>query len=639
MLTERYTPEELFSVLLPGQRFRPFPTAEDRSAWETIPERLRTSWLREGEAFLGYRWPSLLASDFLAFARTGSRHYDSLHLMRRSVLGCLVMCECIEGKGRFLNDIANGVFVLCEETSWCLPAHMSLSRDGEGLGLADSDDPVVDLFAADTGALLAGTAYLLHDRLDGISPLVCRRIRQEVEKRVLGPYESRNDFWWMGFSGHEPNNWNPWCNSNVLAAVLLLEEDQERRARLTHRIMSSLDRYLDVQYADGGCDEGATYWNVAAGSLFDCLELLYMATDGAIGLYDRPLIRRLGQYISKMSIHGAYYVNFADGSAMPQLDYALIYRYGRRIGDPSMTALGLGGKRASDSVYDSGRIFFLFRELAGIELAAELERERDRDRGLAEQELEAEPSYELNGWLDQIQVMTARERSDRLGLYVAVKGGHNGESHNHNDVGQFVVYADGEPFLIDAGVENYSAQTFGPGRYDIWTMQSGYHNLPTVNGYDQKAGKAFRAREVSYEATESGARISLDLAGAYPPEAGLREWRRTVALHRGSNAFVELTEQCLFAGTPESIVLNWMTCRPTDLSMDGVVRLLGKEGRELRLEYDVMLFTVSEERMDIRDSRLRAVWGDRLFRIRMELSRRSPRVEWTIKIRQGAAGP
>ncbi|MBB6671867.1 heparinase II/III domain-containing protein [Cohnella nanjingensis] len=634
MLTERYSPEELLSVLLPVRRFRPFPTADDRPAWEAIPDRLRTSWLREGEAFLGYRWPSLLASDFLAYARTGSRHYDSLYQLRRAALGCLVVCECLEGKGRFLDDIANGVFVLCEETSWCLPAHMSLSRGGEGLGLADPEEPVVDLFAADTGALLAWTAYLLQDRLDRISPLVCRRIRQEVGRRILVPYETRSDFWWMGFAGHEPNNWNPWCHSNVLAAVLLLEEDEGRRVRLTNRIMSSLDRYLAVQYPDGGCDEGPTYWNVAAGSLFDCLELLYMATDGAVDLYDRPLIRQLGQYIAKVSIHGAYYVNFADGSAEPRLDYALIYRYGRRIGDPSMTALGLSGMREAASVYDGGHIFFLFRELAGIGLAAELE----RDRGMAERESEPEPAYELDGWLDRIQVMTARERSDRMGLYLAVKGGHNGESHNHNDIGQFVVYADGEPFLIDVGVENYSARTFGPGRYDIWTMQSGYHNLPAVNGYDQTAGKAFRAREVIYEADENGARMSLDLAGAYPPEAGLRQWRRTVALHRGPNAFVELTERCLFSGTPESVVLNWMTCGPPDLSTDGVVRLPGKEGRALRLEYDAKLFSASAERIDIRDSKLRAVWGDRLYRIRMELSLRSPSAEWIIKIRQGEAG-
>src|SRR5437868_14155296 len=60
------------------------------------------------------------------------------------------------------------------------------------------------------------------------------------------------------------------------------------------------------------------------------------------------------------------------------------------------------------------------------------------------------------------------------GLYVAAWGGHNAQSHNHNDVGNFIVYGDGKPVLIDVGVETYSAKTFSPQRYEIWTMQSAY---------------------------------------------------------------------------------------------------------------------------------------------------------------------
>ncbi len=90
------------------------------------------------------------------------------------------------------------------------------------------------------------------------------------------------------------------------------------------------------------------------------------------------------------------------------------------------------------------------------------------------------------------------KRGSARGLTVAAKGGHNDESHNHNDVGEFVVYCDGKPLLIDAGVETYSRKTFSPQRYEIWTMQSAYHNLPTIDGVQQAPGAAFAARDVTY---------------------------------------------------------------------------------------------------------------------------------------------
>ena len=66
-------------------------------------------------------------------------------------------------------------------------------------------------------------------------------------------------------------------------------------------------------------------------------------------------------------------------------------------------------------------------------------------------------------------------------LCLAVKAGDNADSHNHNDTGSFTVYKNGLPLIIDVGVESYTQKTFSPRRYEIWTMQSAYHNLPTIN--------------------------------------------------------------------------------------------------------------------------------------------------------------
>ena len=116
-------------------------------------------------------------------------------------------------------------------------------------------------------------------------------------------------------------------------------------------------------------------------------------------------------------------------------------------------------------------------------------------------------------WLSEIQVMTARDKAGSAdGFYVAAKGGHNLESHNHNDVGHFIVYIDGEPVIIDAGVGPYTGKTFSSQRYEIWTMQSAYHSLPTINGVMQSPGAEFAAREASCEAADGRTIFAIDIA-------------------------------------------------------------------------------------------------------------------------------
>jgi hypothetical protein len=119
-----------------------------------LPAAVRNAHIREGEKWLNAGWAMPRATDFLEFVRTGDRsHYQGLSFGRRQQLATLVLAECMEGKGRFLDDIVNGVWTISEETFWGVPAHLSLQR--RGFGLPDVTEPTVDLFAAETGALLA----------------------------------------------------------------------------------------------------------------------------------------------------------------------------------------------------------------------------------------------------------------------------------------------------------------------------------------------------------------------------------------------------------------------------------------------------------------------------------------------------
>jgi hypothetical protein len=599
LLSSRCTAESLQKSLPAGERWKPFPAAAEREAWSALAADDRETLIKEGAAFLGKPYESLPATMFLEYARSGNRsHWEGVQFGRRTHLRHTVLAECAEGKGRFLDDIADGIWAICEESFWGVPAHMGAQR--RGVGLPDVQEPIIELFSAETGALLAWTRYLLGPQIDKVHPLIRERLEAEVERRLLSVYRNRQDFGWMGLNNSAPvNNWNPWINSNLLTCALLMDADPARRAQTVYKILTSLDRFLDSYHDDGGCDEGPGYWNRAGASLFECLDLLHSASNGEVNYFDLPLVRQIGAYIYKVHIAGEWYVNFADAPAKVKPDGSLLYRYGKAAGDGNLQAFGAYQYQHSGAGLES-----LGRALPALFQGAEIRKAEARDPLVRE------------AWLDGIQVATVRRRADTTeGFYFAALGGHNAESHNHNDVGNFVVYLNGNPVLIDVGVENYTAKTFSSKRYEIWTMQSAFHNLPTINGVMQAAGRQYEAREVGFHADEAGAEFSADLAAAYPKEAGVGKWRRSVRLDRAANAVLVTDRFALRA--PGKIEMNLMT--PCTVLADGeraVILSGGMLGNaRVRIAVDAAAAPVFRmEEIAITDSRLRGSWGNRLCR-------------------------
>lgn len=620
MLCERYSDDAVSQALLATEDWRPYPTAVQRAPWDGLPDEVRRARIAAGEVVLKFDWPTLPATVFLDFARNGDRtRFQNLSFRRRQVLLDLVLAECVEGEGRFVDAIIDGIWAICEETYWGVPAHLRAQR--AGIGLPDAAEPTVDLFAAETASHLAWAVYLLGDRLDEVSPLLRRRVIHEQERRILDPLLSRDDFHWMGFGeGRRVNNWNPWICSNWLTTALLLEQDPILRVAHVTKAMRCLDRFVDPYPRDGGCDEGPSYWGRAGASLFDCLDLLHSVTEGAIDLFDEPLVGEIGRFLHRVHIDGDYYVNFADAPAVVRPDAALVLRYGQAIGDGDMQAMGswLARRRVSPaSIADSAG-----RALRTLFASAEL----SATDGQAPQPRDV--------WLPEIEVMVARDVAGTTdGFFVAAKGGHNEESHNHNDIGEFVLSIDGLPIIVDAGVETYTKKTFGPDRYDIWTMQSAYHNLPTIGGLQQQPGAAFGARQVSHSASDEAAQVQMDLSHAYPPGV-LTRWNRMIRLQRGE--FLEVVDEYELAeGATGPLEMSLMTA--CDVVADGDA--IGLSSRQLanssagsaRLQFDLPDATWTTESIELTDSRMQGAWGDRLTRIRFVID--NPARSATLRLR------
>jgi hypothetical protein len=626
LLSAAYSPERIKRIILPAEEWHPYPKASERGAWEKLPERVRTAHIRQAEKHLDCDWTTPKASVFIEYVRTGNRsNYQAVSFGRRTKLAELVLGECMEGEERFLDDIMNGIWTICEETYWGVPAHVGAQKRGSGL--PDVTEPTVDLFAAETAMLLAWTDYLVGEELDAISPLIRERIRFEVDRRVISVNLERDDFWWMGFGGRVVNNWNPWICSNWLTSVLILEEDSGRRVRSIHKILRCLDNFLNPYPRDGGCDEGPGYWDRAGGSLYDCLELLHSASGGQIDIFDRPLIKEIGRYICRAYISHPYFINFADAAARIHASAGLIFRYGKSIGDKDMMGFGafLAKKQSLGQDDIRGSFGVLGRVVPTLFHLEEL--------------LGEEPSEPLvrDFWLPELQVMAARSsEGSSEGLYVAAKGGHNDESHNHNDVGSFIVYADGYPAVIDVGVETYTAKTFSDRRYEIWTMQSAFHNLPTVNGVMQKNGREFKAAEVKYEATEESAALSLDIASAYPEEAKVLSWLRSIILNRGKSVVIH--DKYKLAEAKENLQMTLMSWRKPVLVQNGVVRLENPqeipESTPVVIRYDEKKFEAAVESIFLKDSRLQSSWGRQLFRIVLTAKHKMLEDEFAVVIEQ-----
>ena len=222
LLSGKFDSAQLKNILNPHAEWAPFPKPADKDGWAKADQEMLTSVLKEAETYLTYDWPSIPATKSLLFERTGDRNeYQSLSFKKRNVLGILLLAEVYENKGRFLDAIINGVWSICEESFWGVPAHLPKTKDYAGL--MDVSDPFVDLFAAETGTYLAWVDYFLGDKLDAVSPQIRKRIYYETNNRLFQPLMTKPHGWMTkNQNGRAPNNWNPWICSNWLNAALLL---------------------------------------------------------------------------------------------------------------------------------------------------------------------------------------------------------------------------------------------------------------------------------------------------------------------------------------------------------------------------------------------------------------------------------
>ena len=107
----------LSKILVTDNSWNKRPGYKDRQFWQNIPSNIKEGYISRAKNYLSYDWPVVKATDYLEIIRSGDRKQE-VYSGPGNALNSLVMGELTEGKGRFMDQIINGVWYYCEQSWW-----------------------------------------------------------------------------------------------------------------------------------------------------------------------------------------------------------------------------------------------------------------------------------------------------------------------------------------------------------------------------------------------------------------------------------------------------------------------------------------------------------------------------------------
>ena len=595
------TAEEILRRLNEKERVYDFPRASERAFWEHLPEDKKSALLDLAETAQTSEIPCLKAKDYMKYFREGNRiDFETPYFRRRHQLTDLVLGECVEYKGRFLDDVAEMLWQIVSEPVWCLPAHQRLTEP-----LPGPEEWVVDLFAAETAKVLTDVLQLLGPELEKEYCALVRRIRFEVTRRVLEVCEKEIFGWYEG-----RNNWSVWCCYSVNAAAIeVWQDDKERLAAFLAKHMVPMKSFTDRYPEDGGCNEGPCYWVVAVGMLMNGIDVLQRRLGGMESWLEDPKIRRMVEFIPRMNLSGKWFMGFSDAeSCFLKLPRGCFAKYGRMVNCPQMIAAAVALPEPDQKDFrfgnrNTGSIFDTIADLTE-DLSSSVPR-----------------VYNAVDFWPDLQIWIARQfpENPENGMVCCLKGGHNKQSHNHMDLGHFSLFNKNCPVIIDVGRGIYSRTCFSGQRYTLWNLNATGHNGARFDDMPQGLGL-----EYAVKLDCQGDTLVCDLTGAFMPENKVSSYIRKIDFDR-TNGAAELMEEARFEGEKEICISFYTPVEPGEIGTNSLLLndiKLSCEGIDL----------ASVVKVDWADQKINSVWGD-LWRIDLSC-RREKSAAWKIKFTQ-----
>lgn len=555
---------------------------------------------READALRGEKVPAVTEELFAIYENTGKRLiYEGVYFLRRKYLAVFGLKAILDGEERDILKLEEVIRDICGEECWALPAHVNRKAD-------ENWRIYVDLFASETAQTLAEITYMLKDRL---SAEVSEEARREVMRRVLVPFaQSRAPY---GHWEYGESNWCAVCGGSIgSAAIYLLGEraeqltggETETLRRILDRVCYSLEHYYLKSFAgDGTCLEGLGYFTYGMTYFTGFAQQLYEFTGGKRDLFQNEKLAKIAAFQAKCYFPSGKTVSFADGftddTFRPGLTCYLAQKYPEAGIPPMERAAGLNDDNCyrwmglyRNLAWTKDYTDFLRRgECAGMVNLKVASGEPDTAGSVKSEKLSGERSFA--GTAASKAASSVREPAreaaasqiilpdaqwsicrSRNGAGMAAKGGHNGEPHNHNDVGSFF-YLNGKEFLLaDLGCGEYTRDYFSEKRYDFLCCRSLGHNVPLINDREQMPGSGYGCS--SFEADGLG-RTVIGFGGAYAnPE--LKSLVRTLDWNE-ENGTLSVRDCFKMNGRLQSIKENLITEWEPEIC-GNTIRIKGKSG-------------------------------------------------------------
>jgi hypothetical protein len=511
------------------------------------------------------------------FEYSGERGgYQDPYYLKRSMLTRAVL-EMILGDEGMRDPVQDLLWSICEETSWVLPAHEEQGPDfwdlkpsprkgpwGAHTALTREPD-AIDLFAAETGASLAETVYLLGDRL---APEVVQRVRQEVERRIFKPYLAygRKHWWYKGAL-----NWNGVCNGSIGLAFMRLEQDPQTLAEALEMALEGFEAYIATGFeADGGSIEGPGYWSYGMLYYVTLAELLRERSAGQIDLLAARRLQDIAHYPPGMALSPGIFINFGDATERLALHAGIVQRLAERSGVTELRDLLVEPGKLEGAGVSYAKLAIILRDAAWW------------DGKITPFPKEARQDF----FLPHCGVIKMNGKTKQgKPVVLAAKAGHNDGHHSHTDVGMFVVHigseehGGGESLLCDPGRGLYSKEYFRQPRYQNIFCNSLGHSVPRIGGHLQAPGPEFGGSQqyhgeiVDHGQVGDEKFVVIDFQQAYDMPM-LTRARRRLRLEASSGEIV-LEDEFAFSSAPLDIEEAFVTWHPVQVQ-GGSARILGK---------------------------------------------------------------
>ena len=505
--------------------------AADRAKWEPLAAtKVGKSVVAAAAQLLAKPVPIPPDAEYLEFSQNGNRtHYQKSLGLLTGGFTKLYVAECLEYKGRFVQKIVDYADAICALRSWTLPAH-------DGSLSSFNGKPHIDLVSANISLSLA---YCLSWLGDAIPAAAREKIYSEIDRRTFRPHLDhargvrtiRNQWWFHGGS-----NWNSVCNSCVVRAALAIIQDRRLRAEFVLHAEGSVPYALSGYTDDGYCSEGMGYWNYGYGHHLTMGLSVRAATGGKVDMFSNPKTKDVMKYAYGYQLEPGQSPHFADGGGNPAPVFLAL---GRQIWPDLVSSAALGC-----AVFNADPQTFSLR-------------------AFGQEPAPVPPTMDVlppRTWFKDAQVLISRSVRRDAGLKwsIAMKGGHNAELHNHNDVGSYAIMMDSCEMCGDPGGEVYTRRTFSKDRYVSKVLNSYGHPVPMVGGKLQKPGRAAAAKVLKSSFADAEDVLQIEYSAAYDVPA-LKSLVRTMVFSREKGT-VTITDKASFT-EPTSFEVPVITYR------------------------------------------------------------------------------